>query len=265
MQALRGAGRGSAQDLAGMRYEHLRVLVEEEESWSLFCEFAHDFDRAQTPADVMQALRLGRMTALRKKEDEVRGIVAGSLIRQLVCKTVAKQFGEDSQNRTAPFQFALQTKAGTDALVHALRYITDQGEDAVITSLDGIGAFDHVKRSAFFTKLYECEELRPLLPLVTALYGTTSRFLWTDDSGQQHQLEQEEGGEQGCPLMPALYALAQHDALVAANGGLTPDDRNFAFLGDVCIVTTAARVADVSPRLRNMSKDIVGSVDIWEN
>ena len=94
----------------------------------------------------MQALRLGRMAALRKKEDEIRGIVAGSLIRRLVCKTVAKQFGEDFKNRTAPFQFALRTKAGTDALAHALRYITDQDEDAVNASLDGIGAFDHVKK-----------------------------------------------------------------------------------------------------------------------
>jgi len=36
LSALRSAGRGSAQDLAGTRYEHLRVLIEDEELWGLF-------------------------------------------------------------------------------------------------------------------------------------------------------------------------------------------------------------------------------------
>ena len=63
-----------------MRHEHLRVLVEDEQVWALFLDLAQDFARAQVPHDVMQALRLGRMTALRKKEDEVRGIVAGSVL-----------------------------------------------------------------------------------------------------------------------------------------------------------------------------------------
>ena len=90
LEALRSAGRGSAQDLAGMRYEHLRVLVEDDQMWSLFGDLAQDFAQAEVPHDVMQALRVGRMTALREKGDEVRGIVAGSVLRRLVCKTVAR-------------------------------------------------------------------------------------------------------------------------------------------------------------------------------
>ena len=181
----------------------------------------------------MQALRLGRMTALRKKEDEVRGIVAGSVLRRLVCKVVARQFSDELEAWTAPFQFALQTKAGTDALSHALRFLTDLDEDVVIISLDGIGAFDHVKRSAFFAKLLEYEELGPLLLLVSALYGTKCRFLWRDQEGRDHEIEQTEGGEQGCPLMPALFALAQHDALTAANAEFLPNEHIFAFLDDI--------------------------------
>ena len=48
-----------------------------------------------------------------------------------------------------PYQFALQTRAGTDALAHAIQAITDMGENAVVVSLDGIGAFDHVRRATF--------------------------------------------------------------------------------------------------------------------
>ena len=244
LEALRRAGRGSAQDLAGMRYEHVRVLVEDDDLWALFGDLIQEFARAEAPEPVMQALRLGRMTALQKKDNKIRGIVAGSVIRRLTCKAVAAQFSEDFMARTAPFQFALQTKAGTDALAHAIRFLTDHDEEAVVCSLDGIGAFDHVRRAAFFDKLYECEELRPLLPLVSTLYGSTSRFLWDHENGEQVIIEQGEGGEQGCPLMPALFALAQHDALAAASGEMMPDEYIFAFLDDLYIVTSRARAGE---------------------
>ena len=252
-RALRSAGRGSAPDLAGMRYEHLRVLIEDEDAWNLFTGLAQDFARAAVPDSVLQALRLGRMTALKKDNGKVRGIVAGSILRRLVCKTVASQFSDSFLERTAPFQFALQTKAGTDALAHAVRVLTDLDPDTVVVSLDGVGAFDHVKRAAFFDKLLSCEELRPLLPLVSALYGTKSRFLWFDAKGEEHVIEQGEGGEQGCPLMPALYALAQHEALVEADSNLLPDERLFSFLDDLYLVTSRARAAEAF-------EDVAGSV-----
>ena len=66
LQAMRSAGRGSAPDLAGMRYEHLRVLLEDEDLWSIFGRFAEAFARAEVPPAVAAALRLGRMTALLK-------------------------------------------------------------------------------------------------------------------------------------------------------------------------------------------------------
>eukprot|EP00973_Karenia_brevis_P014190 1930059-Karenia_brevis.AAC.1 len=172
--------------MAGMRYEHLRVLLDDEIAWSSFVDLAQDFARANVPAEVMQALRLGRMTALRKDDSKVRGIVAGAVLRRVVCRAVAMQLGGAFLEATAPFQFALQTRAGTDALAHALRYLTDSDPEAVIVSLDGIGAFDHVHRAAFFTKLRDTASLRCLLPLVGALYGSRSRFVWYDDGNQEH-------------------------------------------------------------------------------
>ena len=60
----------------------------------------------------MRALRLGRITALQKPDKGVRGIVVGEFIRRLVARTVAKQFSEQAQEATAPYQHALETRAG---------------------------------------------------------------------------------------------------------------------------------------------------------
>ena len=75
--ALRSAGRGSAADLSGLRYEHLRVLLDDEWAWAKFAGFAEAFTNAEMPADIVAAFRLGRLTALRKKDKKVRGIVRG--------------------------------------------------------------------------------------------------------------------------------------------------------------------------------------------
>ena len=45
-----------------------------------------------------------------------------------------------------------------------------------------------------------------------------------------------EGGEQGDPLMPALFALGQHEALEAICMVLLPSEKLFAFLDDIFIV-----------------------------
>ena len=44
--------------------------------------------------------------------------------------------------------------------------------------------------------------------------------------------------------MPALYALAQHDALVEADGELLANERLFSSLGDLYVTTTKARARD---------------------
>ena len=118
-----------------MRYEHLRVLLDDDDLWGMFVDMAGEFAQAAAPAEVMQALRLGRLTALNKKDDGVRGIVAGSVMRRLVCRAIAAQFSDEFLARTAPFQFALQTRAGPDAMGHALRAALEADPDAVLLSL----------------------------------------------------------------------------------------------------------------------------------
>ena len=52
---------------------------------------------------------------------------------------------------------------------------------------------------------------------------------------------QGEGCEQGDPLAPALFALAQHEALRTAASQLHPEDAFMAFLDDLYVVTSPGR------------------------
>ena len=64
-----------------------------------------------------------------------------------------------------------------------------------------------------------------MLPFVRQFYGTMSTYLWQDDEGTVHDVQQGKGGKQDDALMPALSALGQHNAVVALQLWLTPQER----------------------------------------
>ena len=74
------------------------------------------------------------------------------------------------------------------------------------------------------------------MPFVMQFYGSPSSYLWEDQDGVEHTITQAEGGEQGDPLMPALFS-----ALQALQAQLQEDERFFAFLDDVYVVCSLER------------------------
>ena len=69
--------------------------------------------RAQVPASVRDAIRLGRLTALQNQS-------AGDVVRRLVAGQ-SQQLMEDVERATAPFQCALSTTAGCECIAHMLQ------------------------------------------------------------------------------------------------------------------------------------------------
>ena len=85
-----------------------------------------------------------------------------------------------------------------------------------------------------------------------------------------HEVLQREGGEQGDALMPALFSLGQHDALVAIQGRLAPDERLMAFLDDIYAVgerpgRTAAAYTAIQEEMRTHTGIEVhqGKTQLW--
>ena len=68
-------------------------------------------------------------------------------------------------------------------------------------------------------------------PFVLQFYGQPSSYIWEDEMGEVHDIVQGEGGKQGDPLMPALFALGQHDALQAVYQRAVAQREIFRFLG----------------------------------
>jgi hypothetical protein len=168
---LKGARRGAAGSPLGTTAEHLQTILEDESCTELLCDVAERLARAHIPAEIAAAIRSGFMTALRKPNGKVRGIVVGDILRRLVARTIVQQFGEEINAACSPYQYALSTRAGTDCVSHAIRAATDADPSCTVGAIDGVGAFYFMSRSAMLAGWAELPGAKAALPFVRMSYG----------------------------------------------------------------------------------------------
>ena len=122
------------------------------------------------------------------------------------------------------------------------RLFSELDPRSTILSVDEVGAFDNISRAAIFQGVADMPHGEKLIPFI-------SRYLWENEVGENVDIFQGEGGEQGDPLMPMLFSLGQHKALVAANAELREGERLMAFLDDVHVSTLPDRTSDAHAAL----------------
>ena len=140
-----------------MTAEHVKPLLENDNDAESLCQVAELLCRGHIPSEVLSVIRMGRLTALQKPTEGVRGIVAADILRRLVARTVAQQIRQQVERATAPFQHALSTRAGCECIAHALQVLTDQDPQSTVLSVDGIGAYDTISRNAMLRGLRHME------------------------------------------------------------------------------------------------------------
>ena len=188
------------------------------------------------------------------------------MFRRLVGRTLAKQFAEQGQAATHPFQYALSTRAGTECVAHVVQALTSLDPSATMLSIGGVGAFDSISRRAMFRGLMDMVDGEKLVPYVRLFYDSPSTYIWEDEVGDVRHVLQGEGGEHGNPLIPLLFSLGQHRAMVAVQASLFEGERLFAFLDDIYIVCAPSRVGEVYMLLQRHLLErtgIQGKTKIW--
>ena len=129
---LKCARRGAAGGPSGMTAGHLKPLLDNFRDTELFCQVGEHLAQGKIPRDVLEIVRMGRMTALQKANGGVRGILAGDMVTRWVTRTIAQQIRGPVERATSPFQYALSTRAGTECIAHAIQAITDVDTRATV-------------------------------------------------------------------------------------------------------------------------------------
>ena len=101
---------GSAAGPSGMTADHLFPILENDRDSILLVVVVSSLATRNVITEIIDGIRLGRMTALQKPDGGVRGIVVGDIDRRLVAKQV--------EQTTTPFQYALVTRARCECIAH---------------------------------------------------------------------------------------------------------------------------------------------------
>ena len=110
---MRSGRKGAVRGFSGVTHDHFRPLLESPKELQLLFIVCDLFPKGQMPGEVVQAIKLGRMTALQKEE----GGVAGE-VRRVTAKTIAPEVGPVVKAATGPFQHALSTRSGSALHMH---------------------------------------------------------------------------------------------------------------------------------------------------
>ena len=157
-------------------------------------EVACQFARARMLAEVVKAIRLGRITALEKPDGGVKGIVVGDVFRRVIARTMAQQNSKFAEGATHQFLCALSTRAGTECVTHIVQALISENPETTILSVDGIGAYDLISRNAMFQGLRDMVDGDKMIPFIRQFYGSPSTFLWDDDFGEKTMFTKERAG-----------------------------------------------------------------------
>ena len=208
------ARKGAAPAPTGLTAEMLRLVLDAEESSQAFRDVAVLLARASVPEPIAAALAIGRLVAVRKPNGGIRGLVVGDFLRRVVARTLAQQFATHFQRACLPHQHAFTTRAGSEALVHALQARAQLDPRLTLVSVDVTAAYDLISREAMLQALRRTPEASALLPFMRLWYARASPDVWVAGP-EVHRITQAEGGEQGGPLMPAVFSLGIAPALSA--------------------------------------------------
>ena len=106
-------------------------------------------------------------------------------------------------------------------------------------------AYDLISRQVMLEGLLSIDSGDEILPFVRMFYGSPSTYVWEDEIGNSQDIPQGEGGEQGDPFMPLLFALGLHKALRSVPKRLEPSEMVLAFHDNVYVTFSPLRVSQV--------------------
>jgi len=204
--------------------------------------------QGRAPRSIAPVLAGASLSALPKKDGNVRPIAVGETWRRLVAKCLCKETQSRALFHLYPLQIGVSLPLGTEAGIKAARQWCQRNAghpDKVMLKIDFENAFNCVDRQQI---LQQCRDKIPSLsPWAEWCYAEPSK-LWFGES----VVSSESGVQQGDPLGPLLFSLALQPLLEQAkrehgNNGL---DLVFAYLDDCVLAGDAAAVAQAFNDLR---------------
>ena len=217
----------------GSRFEHWGTLRHSDEGRRLAAVVLTRLLLTEAPPAAVAAHLSAALAALAKPAGGVRPVAVGSVLRRIVTKAVCKAFAPELRDAAGPRQFAIGRPGGIEILFKAMGVLAEMRPRAAFVKLDFENAFNATDRVAVQRAV---DARLPALSRVAQTLLPPSTFhYWHGEAPDAETVQAERGVDQGCPLSPALFAIAIA-AFLEELRGAAPGAAVFAYLDDVYLV-----------------------------
>ena len=243
-QSIRSFHRLSGGGPSGLRPIHLKNCISTEhrdEVLERCCALLNVLAKGEAPSGLAPFLAGATLTALPKKDDDIRPVAVGEVWRRLTAKYLCSSYKEQACSFFFPQQIGVAQNLGTEIGLETARQWVNRNSNnlsAILVKIDFSNAFNCVSRQAF---LEQCRHHFPgLSRWAEWCYARPSNLYFGPET-----ISSEKGVQQGDPIGPLLFALALQPLLLELDKGRSEHGLQlvYSYLDDLILAGDQQQVA----------------------
>ena len=176
--------KGTAAGPSGLRPEHLQVAMKctpssvANKAQTALTKLVNAMAKGQVPSRVAPYLCGARLHAARKKDETLRPIAVGNLLRRLTAKCFSTALADRAAALLSPQQLGVGVRGGAEAIAHAVREAVKTDPSRYVLQADLINAYNTVERGAMMEEV--ARHFPECLPWVVTCYGKATILKFGD-------------------------------------------------------------------------------------
>ena len=170
--------KGSGAGPSGMRPEHFKAVLKNTSSalatkaLAALSKVVNVMAAGKVPVQVRPFLCGARLVAGKKKDDSLRPIAIGNLLRRVVAKCFSSALAQKAAALLAPNQLGVGVRGGAEAIAHAVAEAVRVHPSCSVLQVDLVNAYNSADRGVVLEEV--AAEFPECLAWATICYGALS-------------------------------------------------------------------------------------------
>ena len=228
-KAVRQGPRRRGPGPGGGRYEHWHLQIADPTCWAPVEHLLVNIALGRVPPDVMDLIASGRILAAAKGEADVRPLSLGLILRRLICRAVARTFGDRVSKVLEPLQYAAGQPGGAEAMHKTAHCALHARRTAALFTYDISNAHTSIEKAGVAAGVQK--RIPSMLPWALPWLGAVPTHVCHLPDGPPVEIEVDRGLDQGDPLSNLLYPIGTHDMLEETQEAARTEDPDALIFG----------------------------------
>ncbi len=251
--------KGSAPGYDGFSAELVKVIIQDDECFSIVAELLSAIANGDFPAPVADVFTTCSLIGL-QSGDKTRPIAIAPIFYRISAKIVAAAVTKQAKTLLAPHQVGVGVQSACEVVAHHVRQTLRLKPEWSMISNDFKNAYNSMSKSRMIELVMQEQSLAPMRGIVKMAYSKPSTLLLRDANKQidfesDWNLQSQQGTRQGDNLSSILFDVALQHLLRKIQSETCSEQQTLvAYQDDVFLLGEPAAIAATFRRLQVLAK-----------